>query len=87
MIAVGFSIEMSRPTVRSDSTNFSSAPMHMATMKFVEKLNAWNSGSTTSSESFSLIGTPKVSMAPSMSLMKLLWVSIAPLGLPVVPDV
>ena len=51
MIAVGFKMLMSRPTVRSDSTNLSSQPIKSETIRFAVKLNAWKSGSTTSSES------------------------------------
>ena len=49
---------------------------------------AWKSGSTTRSVSLpSTVMSSNARSAPSMSAMKFPCVSIAPFGLPVVPDV
>ncbi len=59
---------MSRPTVRSDSTNCISQPRYIGPRKLAVKLKAWKSGSTVRNASFSSRSAPKVLKAPSMSL-------------------
>ena len=83
----GLSSLMSRPTVLSDSTNSDSQPTYSGPQKLTVKLNAWKSGSTVRNESFSPMSAWNALYAPSMSVTKLLCVSIAPFGLPVVPEV
>ena len=85
-MTVGFKSWMSWPTVRRDWQKLIDAPFIIEAMKFAENEKAWKSGRTTKKESRS-VTVPKSVNAPSKSAMKFPCVSIAPLGLPVVPDV
>ena len=84
---VGCKTEKSIATVRSDSTNPISQESMRGTTRFTVNEKAWKSGRTTMNESRQVTVARKVMNAPSASVTKFLWVSIAPLGLPVVPDV
>ena len=79
-------VRISSATVRRLSTKFMLLPRQIGIRKLAVKEKEWKSGSTTrklSSRSRSEM-MPKL---PSMSAQKLPCVSIAPLGLPVVPEV
>ena len=78
---------MVREIVRSDSMKTALHPSSCTSMKFAVKEKAWKSGRTKKTESFSFRFALNVFIAPRMSAMKFECVSIAPFGLPVVPDV
>ena len=78
---------MSCTTVRSDCMKQICAPMTIGQTKLVVNEKAWKSGNTTKNESRSVIFAPKHCSEPTMSCRKFECVSIAPFGLPVVPDV
>jgi len=83
----GRSVLMSSPTVRRLSTKYMPQPLTSGTTKLAVNEKAWKSGSTTRKSSLAVIMSPMASKLPCASLQKLRWVSIAPLGLPVVPEV
>ena len=83
----GLSALMSSPIVRSDSLKNIGLPFIIGTTKLVQNAYAWKSGRMTRNVSSFVIGMPNAPNAPSASDVKFPCVSIAPLGLPVVPDV
>ena len=87
MMTVGFTVRASSFTVRRLRMKLMADPRISGTIRLVVKAKAWKRGRVRRKLSSWVTGSPKASKQPNASLQKFRWVSSAPLGFPVVPEV